>query len=177
MYARLTRGLADKGILLPLSELAAAVTDHDKDYYRSIFHYTEAHYQDFKKTHTIAGIVDVTTNMLVFDFDSKSNLEQARKDTIELCSRLISHGLVPEQFNIAFSGNKGMSVEMETVHTFNPTQVKNIALNLGQGLATLDDKIYNASRVFRVPYTRHQETRNFNPEQCRAYKGPCSKSD
>jgi hypothetical protein len=94
----------------------------------------------------------------VFDFDSKDDTEQARKDTVELVSRLISLGVARDQMLVSYSGSKGFSVELETVHSFTPTQLKNVAQNLATGLNTLDTKIYNASRVFRVPYTKHPAT-------------------
>lgn len=157
-YIRITKGLEDKGTLIPADDLHNAVKDFTKDHYRSIFKYNEQQYQDFLKSSTVAGIVDVRTNYLVFDFDSKENIDQAKKDTLELVSRLTSLGISRDQMLISFSGNKGFSVELDTTHSFTPSQYKNLAINLAHDLKTLDTKIYNASRIFRIPYTKHQDT-------------------
>ena len=157
-YVRITKGLSDFGQLIPVDQLSKVVQDYNKDYYRSVYRYNEAQYKEFQKTHSVGGVFDVTTPSVVFDFDSKDNIEQARQDTAELVSRLIGLGVSRDQILVAFSGNKGYSVELETVHTFNPTQLKTLANNLANGLSTLDNKVYNASRIFRMPYTKHQVT-------------------
>jgi KaiC/GvpD/RAD55 family RecA-like ATPase len=157
-YVRLTKGLADSGSLIPAEELGTAVKDHNSDYYRSVFKYSQKQYEEFLKSKTVAGVVDVTTNSVVFDFDSKEEPDQARKDTVELVSRLMGFGITKDQILTSFSGNKGYSVELETIHSFTPSQLKNLAKNLAKGLKTLDTKIYNASRIFRLPYTKHPVT-------------------
>lgn len=157
-YVRITKGLSDYGSLIPPSELSKVIQDYNKDYYRSVFRYNESQYKEFQKTKSVAGVFDVVTPSLVFDFDSKENIEQARKDTVELVSRLISLGIAKDQMMISYSGSKGFSVELETIHTFTPNQLKTLAHHLARGLATLDNKIYNASRLFRMPYTKHPAT-------------------
>jgi RecA/RadA recombinase len=59
---------------------------------------------------------------------------------------------------VAFSGNKGFSVELDTIHNFTPSQAKALASSLAKGLKTFDTKVYNASRIFRLPYTKHPKT-------------------
>jgi hypothetical protein len=157
-YIRVTKGLSDYGRLVPANEVAKVVQDHNKDYYRSLYRYNEAQYKEFQTKKSVAGIVDVKTPSVVFDFDSEDNVEQAQKDTVEIVSRLIGLGVSKDQILISYSGSKGFSVELETIHEFTPTQLKNLAANLAKGLTTLDTKIYNASRVFRIPYTKHNKT-------------------
>ncbi len=140
-YIRISRGLEDRGTLVPVNELSKAVKDYNKDYYRSVYRYNDAQYKEFLKTKTVAGVVDVTTSSVVFDFDSKDNVELAQKDTIELISRLIGLGVAKDQILVAFSGGKGFSVELETIHTFNPTQLKTLAGNLAKGLSILNNKV------------------------------------
>lgn len=157
-YVRVTKGLSDFGRLVPETELSKVVQDFNKDYYRSVYRYNEAQYREFQKTKSVGGVFDVTTPSVVFDFDSKDNIEQARKDTADLVARLIGLGVAKDQILVSFSGNKGFSVELETVHTFTPNQLKTLANNLAKGLQTLDNKVYNASRIFRMPYTKHPAT-------------------
>lgn len=157
-YIRVTKGLKDIGTLVPVNEVNNLIKDYNQDYYRSLYRYSDSQFKEFQKNRTVAGVVDVTTPSVVFDFDSADNVEQARQDAVQLVSRLISLGLTQDQITVAYSGSKGFSVELETTHNFNPTQLKNLTTNLAKGLKTFDVKIYNASRVFRIPYTRHPVT-------------------
>lgn len=180
-FKRLCVGLNDPGKLLPKDEVHDHVTEADKDYYVSLFDYTEEHLARFKDTGSVAGIVDVDTNTLVFDFDSETDVQKAKTDALELCSRLAANGLHPDDAAIFFSGKKGFTIEIVTQHTFTPSEVKKLCLNLGKGLTTLDTQIYNASRIIRIPFTKHpksglykialtlDELSNLSMEQIKAY--------
>jgi hypothetical protein len=158
-YVRLTEHLNDFGKLIPVSEdVFAHISDRNTDHYKSIYYYNEDHYNTFKREGTIAGITDVTTPLLVWDFDSKNNVDEARRETIELCARLMQYGVPQDAVRVAFSGNKGFSVEIETDKRFTPEEFKIINRAMADGLKTNDPKIYNASRIFRVPTTKHQAT-------------------
>lgn len=157
-YRRVTKGLEDRGTLAPLGEEFDLVKDPVKDYYVSLYYYNEAQKKVFDETSTVSGIIDVTTPYLFWDFDSTSMMEQARKDAVELCSRLASHGVHKDDINIFFSGKKGFAIELLTDRMFSPDQFKNITAKLAEGLETRDSKIINPSRVVRVPNTKHQDT-------------------
>jgi KaiC/GvpD/RAD55 family RecA-like ATPase len=157
-YIRLSKGLTDKGKLIPYNELGNISLDHNKDYYRSVFLYNQEQYDAFQKSKTVAGITDVFTHNVIFDFDSAFNLEEARQDTIQLVTKLLEYGLKPDDFSVAYSGSKGFSVEIHTIHKFNPSQLKKLASALAKGLKTFDTKVYNASRIFRIPFTKHPAT-------------------
>lgn len=172
-YRRLTTGLNDKGKLIPVTD---NVFDHiktqKKDYYLSLYQYNEDQKKKFyekiekidSKTGEVyetingaKGINDVTTNILVFDFDGK-DLEEARQDTVELTRRLNGYDISDDDMLITFSGNKGFGVEVHTNQELNPDEAKQIAKELAGDLETWDPKVYNASRVFRVPFTMHQDS-------------------
>lgn len=174
MYRRLCEGLNTKGTLIPATD---NVYDHiknfKKDHYLSLFQYNEEQKKKFyekkeklnPKTGQIESSIngarninDVVTNTLVFDFDHKTNLEQAQKDTIEICERLFKHGISEECMLVTFSGNKGFGVEVQTTEDFTPEESKNVARELAGDLETHDSVIYNASRVFRIPFTKHQDS-------------------
>jgi len=157
-YTRLTRTLKDKGKLIPIEEIYDNVNDHELDWYRSIFFYNDKHYKDFKDKKTVRGIFDLKTNFLIWDFDSKGEIDKAKKDTIELVTRLINNGIAQDEFNVCFSGNKGFSVELETTTELTTDQFKKITSSLADGLATRDTKIVNPSRVFRLPFTKHPDS-------------------
>lgn len=155
-YVRITKGLIDKGQLVKASDIHDVIKDSEKDYYKSLYRYNESQYERFKKNGTIRGINDVVTNTLIFDFDSKSNLDQTKIDANECVSRLISSGIKESDIQIYFSGNKGFTIEVELNRELNPDQVRHIALEkIGYNLPTIDTSVYDASQIIRVPGTKH----------------------
>jgi hypothetical protein len=182
MYVRLCESLNSVGKLVPVTDVAKAILDQNKDYYTSIFQYTESQKsladevievekdgKKFKRSKGVSSIRDVVTNRLVFDFDS-SNLQDAKLDTVELLSRLEKKGVNTESdVNICFSGSKGFSVELNTTDTFTPQEFKNIVHSLALDLKTFDPKIVDPNRIFRLPFTRHPKTG--------LYKTPISKDE
>lgn len=173
MYVRLTRGLSDVGTLIPKNENPFNhIKNFDEDYYLSLYEYTEEQKNQaeeiilvtdenkglsYKRPRGVSGINNVVTDCLAFDFDSK-DLEVARKDTIVLVDRLIDYGIDKNSIKVSFSGNKGFSVVVNHDTELSPDKHKQIAKALAGDLETFDTKIYNASRIFRLDYTRHGET-------------------
>ncbi len=159
-YIRICKGVQDKGILVPINSDVYKNIDLNKDYYTSAFFYNEDQYNTFKTTGTVAGINDTVTNKLYWDFDSADNLNQAKDDAHVLCARLAKiYNLASDNIALFFSGKKGFQVEVTfQSETFTPQEVKNICLNVGEGLNTLDRQIYNANRILRLPLSKHQDT-------------------
>lgn len=159
-YIRVCKGVNDKGTLLPRSTDVYRNVDLNHDYYTSAFLYNEEQYQTFKKTGTVAGITDTVTDKLYWDFDSAGDLTQAKADAEALCQRLEKDAkFSPENIALFFSGKKGFQVEVTIKDAaFTPAEVKNICLNLGDGLHTLDRQIYNSNRILRLPLSKHQDT-------------------
>jgi hypothetical protein len=157
-YQRITQGVNDKGFLYKVGEDLTKYLKPDLDYYASINHYTEEHFKLFKKTGSVLGIKDVTTDLLAFDFDCKQDLNKARTDAITLVQRLRETlRIKPHQLEIYFSGMKGFTLTLKMDKFLPPYKVAHLALNiLGEGLETLDASLYNASRILRIPNTRHQ---------------------
>lgn len=157
-YVRLTDGLDDKGILIPPSEVANNIKT-TRDFYTSIYYYNDDHLKVFNEKGTIKGITDVLTDKLVFDFDSKDDLEVARTDTIEAIARLEKYNIKEENVEIYFSGQKGFTLLVNLPRDITPDEAANIAIRkIGVGLSTLDKTVYNASRILRVPGTKHQSS-------------------
>jgi hypothetical protein len=157
-YVRLCKTLVDKGILIPENALNDNINDHTKDWYSSVFFYNQQEFDVFKKTGTIAGITGLTSNKLIFDFDSQDDLEAARSDTLDICNKLITNGITEDLFNICFSGNKGFSIELRLNKQYSSKELKGIAKALAGDKTSFDTKVYNDSRIFRIPYTRHNIT-------------------
>lgn len=159
-YIRICKGVQDKGTLIPANVDYYKDIDLTRDHYISAFLYNDEQYSTFKKTGTVAGITDTITNKLYWDFDSADNLNQAKNDAQTLCHKLMeTYKLQPSNIALFFSGKKGFQVEVNFKdELFTPVQVKNICLNIGEGLSTLDRQIYNANRILRLPLSRHQDT-------------------
>jgi archaellum biogenesis ATPase FlaH/DNA primase catalytic subunit len=157
MYVRLCKSLDDRGKLIPKSTDVYKYIDTEKDSYISVYDYNEEHKKQFDEAGTIAGITNVTTNKLIFDFDS-GNVDEARLDTIKCVQRLKDSGIDTDDINIYFSGGKGFHVVLDTNVEFDPKVAKNAALKVAQDLKTFDSVVYNANRILRLPYTRHPST-------------------
>jgi len=156
MYIRLSEGLNKYNLIPKDSNIWDHIKNPDtKDYYQSIYYYTQEHYDHWKKTHSLAGITNVKTDKLVFDLDDAKNPENAKNDALTLITKLIQMGIPKEGFEIEFSGNKGFSVEVSTNSKFSPEELKTLAMNLTEGLPTRDSSVYDPQRIFRVPGTKH----------------------
>lgn len=154
-YVRLCKGLSDKGSLIPETEINSRINSFDKDWYVSVFFYGDSELSKFKQTGSVAGIDNLKSNKLIFDFDSQDNVEKARNDTLDVCNKLLVNGITEDMFNICFSGNKGFSIEMKLDAKYDSKELKSIAKALAGDKQTFDTKIYNDNRIFRVPYTKH----------------------
>lgn len=157
-YIRVCSGLQDKGKLVPIDTDVYKGLDLNRDHYTSAFIYNEEQYAKFKATGTVAGIDDTVTDKLYWDFDSEGDLNQARLDAAILCTRLeVDYKIPANSIALYFSGKKGFQVEvMFNEELFTPSEAKNVCLNIGEGLTTLDRQIYNSSRILRLPLSKHQ---------------------
>lgn len=159
-YSRICYGLNDRGRLVPTNDLPNHIKDFEKDSYYSIFEYNELQYKHWLEHNSIAGITDVTTSKLVFDFDFPNNLDKARQEALSLVIKLKDeYKLDNDSIQVFFSGKKGFTILIETNLRFTPNQLKELCYNqLGIKCTTLDKSLYNASRILRIPYTKHPET-------------------
>jgi hypothetical protein len=166
LYYRLCATFSDVGKLIPATESPYDHIDNlNKAWFKSIYYYNEEQKKQAEETievggktrqRGIAGIVEVVTNKLIFDFDHKTDLELAKADTIALCERLLVHGIPEESLDIAFSGSKGYAVEVVFKEArLTPPEVKNLFTELTEGLETADSVVVNASRIFRLAGTKH----------------------
>lgn len=159
MYKRLTKGLNDKGKLIPSTDdLFNYVKDLEKDWYISPFLYNEEQYNVVEITGSVSGIESVFSDRIWFDFDNKDNLEEAKASAFTLCVRLMDYGIPEESLIITFSGNKGFGVEFVHNWKLNPEEVKNICTSLASDLESFDTSVYNSNRILRVINTKHQKS-------------------
>lgn len=167
-YVRIVKNLNSVGKLIPVDENPYNyVTDQDQDYYVGIYEYNLEQFEHSEKIiekdgrprrQGIAGITDVVTKKLVFDIDS-GNLETAQKDAVKMLDKLIEKGIGLDYINISFSGSKGFFLEVNHKTELTPDQHKTIALGLAQEAGVkIDPVVYNASRYFRLDFTKHPES-------------------
>lgn len=157
-YLRLAQGLNP-----PKSEFISSTENifkkiknqQNKDWYASIYQYNEDHYKTFKQTKSVQGIEGLRTSKLVFDFDDKTNVENARKDAVELCNRLIKLEYPKNDISIYYSGNKGFHVICVTKESLVRQEFVNIVFNLAADLKSFDQEINDNNRILRVPLTKH----------------------
>jgi hypothetical protein len=180
-YYRLCLGLTDYGTFFPEETfIYDQLKTLDRDIYTSVYLYTEEQVKeaetlievynksgDLNKRPRGVGSIqdskdkiydtmkDVFSRRLVFDFDS-DDISLAQKDTKTLIQRLLSKGIDESAIQLYFSGRKGYGIVVDTNDKFNPDQLKDICLGLAENLTTLDTRIYNPSRIFRLPLSKHQ---------------------
>lgn len=154
-----TLGAKPKFIPYPLANLP--ITDRTKDYYVSLFQYTEAHKKQAEERGTLAGIKDTTTNALYFDFDSKDNLELAKSDALELATRLVDKGIAPEDVAVSFTGSKGFSISVFLKERISNLEFKAAVQRLAGDLESFDHVVSDPNRIIRVDNTKHQKTGNY----------------
>jgi len=158
-FVRFTKGVADKGKLIPYNEVFDHVEDTENDYYSSAYLYTKEQAEEFKKTGTVRGIKNVITNRIWFDFDQADDPTFSQIEAREAIHRLEKYGINKDNIEIYFSGNKGFHLVVTLNRYINPEQVYNICVTkFGQGLKSLDTAVYDPSRIFRVPGTKHQKS-------------------
>lgn len=145
--------------LLTAEEIAAYKKDPNKSYYRSIYKYNDKHKKMIEDNKSAAGIDDVTTNQLVWDFDSKENPEQARLDVVELAHRLVDkYNVDPEDMECSYSGSKGFHIQVNLNNDISVDQFKAAVNKIGGDLKTFDLTVFDHARVLRVENTKHLET-------------------
>lgn len=166
-YRRLCNGVADYGTLIPIESNVYDYVDDLTDWYLSIYKYNENHAKEFKKTGSVRGIEDVTTDVLAWDLDCKTDLDKALKETRKLVGYLQECSIISDEcLRVCFSGCKGFSVELFLNEDITPEQFKAINVGVAKKLSleTNDTTLTNPSRIFRVLGTKHNVSGLFKCE-------------
>lgn len=154
-YHRICTSLKDKGILIP--EGTDLEVYKKGEAYISAYQYNEEHKKLFDKNKSVAGITDVTTDIIYFDLDNE-DLEIARKDTIEVVNRLSNYDISSNDIKICISGNKGYHLALHTTKSFTPEEARSLAIKVAGDLPSFDSSIYNANRIIRIEGSLHPKT-------------------
>lgn len=159
-YIRVTENGFSKARLIPEdSNLFKLIkTDRDKPWFYSTYRYSEEHKKHFDENNSVAGIRDVTTNMIWWDFDAKK-IEDARVSTLKLVGRLIGDGFPEDTIKVNYSGNKGFHVIINVDKELTPYQVEQIAAKYAGDLDGFDTSLYDANQVLRIPLSQHEKSK------------------
>ena len=159
-YYNFKEGLNSKGKLMTLDQLSKLEKDPNKDYYISIYKYNEEQKKRVEEKGTISGIRDVTTDILVWDFDSANNPDNARRDVVTLAHRLVDkYNVDPDSIQCYYSGSKGFHVVLYLGDKqVTPEEFKKATTSISEGLTTFDAVVSDPNRVIRMEYTKHPKT-------------------
>ena len=158
LYYNLREGLASKAKLVPINvAIETLIKNRDRDWYVSLYKYTEKHFELLKKNGTLSGVTDTVGDRLYFDFDCEGNLGQAREDATITASRLVEeYGFPEESINLYFTGGKGFAVEVLLNNEISPEDFKKITFKVAGDLETFDQVVNDPNRIIRVVNTKHQ---------------------
>ncbi len=155
-YLALASGLASRE-LVPVNEniLNIVKKNPKQDFYTSLYTYHDRHLEQFKKNKSLAGIQDIKTKRLFFDFDDGLSPSNAQTDTLEIHNRLLESGVSPESIQVFFSGQKGFHVNVHLKEGLTRQEFVNVVFNLAGDLKTFDVRINDEARIIRVPFSLH----------------------
>lgn len=153
------RGVSGVAQFTSPDKIYELVNDSNSDWYASAHMYSKDHAEQYNKTGSVAGIRDVSTNKLWWDFDNKEDLELARKDCLATINTLIyKYNIKDTDLEIYFSGMKGFTFQVTIDRTLTPLEVELICKGVSQGQTTFDRTVYDASQLIRVPGTKHNKS-------------------
>lgn len=181
LFYRLCEGLTDYGKLYPIETSPYDIVKNlDQEVFKSVYFYNQEQYEeackevevvnkytgDIVKRPRGVGILTLAdgtrletlpgiTDQLIFDFDSREDLDKAKSDTIELISRLKKLSIPETAINIFFSGLKGFGIKVYLNQFLTSNELHSICINLIDGLDTADTVVYNDARIVRLPYSKH----------------------
>lgn len=163
MYVRLTKTVADRGVLLRPQDVEKNITDRESSWYVSPYIYPEDALEYWEQNgQSIKGYNGAAyTTTLYWDLDCKTDFNKARVAAIALYDYLNGLGL-DGGVEFYFSGNKGFHVLLHTSDRFTKEEVSAICYNVAKETAipneVFDTSVYNITRIFRVENTRHQDS-------------------
>ena len=155
-YLALAEGLASRQLIPANENIINIVKKNPKqDFYTSLYTYHDRHLEQFKKTKSLAGIQDIKTKRLFFDFDDGLAPTNAQTDTLEIHNRLLESGVPPESIQLFFSGQKGFHVNVHLKDGLTRQEFVNVVFNLAGDLKTFDVRINDEARILRAPFSMH----------------------
>lgn len=138
------------------------------DAYSTLFRFDKRYQELYQKTKSVRGAnqFECWSDFVVWDIDAP-NLTDATIDAQALVRGLSSFGIL-QQLLIFFSGAKGFHILIPS-QLFGlkpsvtlPQEIKTVCQNLAALFGiSIDDKIYNSNRLWRLPDSKHSKTGYF----------------
>jgi DNA replication protein DnaC len=126
--------------------------------FESLYIYNENHKKQLDETGSLAGIQDVVTDKIVFDFDDQSNPEVSLNDARTLTKKLLADGFDSKTILCSFSGNKGIHIEVPLSYTVDRRQFEAIVDAYAGNLPSFDTSVKDQQRVFRLPLSLNKKS-------------------
>ena len=156
LYKSFKVGLNSKPRLISVDEILPNV---EQDAYTSLYYYDDTAKKHFDEKGSLAGIKDVKTNTLLWDFDNVEDIELSRREAVILATRLVEQEQIhPDDIEVYFSGNKGFNVKVTLDHFITPDEFKAATNKLADGLTTFDPVVSDPNRIIRVENTKHPKS-------------------
>jgi len=155
-YVGYKDSVSSKSLIYDINEVK---TNENTENYQTIYRFTEA----VKKHGSVRDIGPEElfySDYLYFDID-REKLGEANKDVLKLTGFLHEYDIGYEAW---LSGNKGYHVSIPTIQFgFTPTNDERILRRMAgviseSACVEIDKKIYNVSRVIRMPFSLHRKT-------------------
>jgi DnaB-like helicase C terminal domain len=143
----------------PKSFYSDGVKEVDTAMYESLYLYKDEHKKQLDERGTLSGITGLVTNKVVFDFDSKENPSDALLDAKNLVKDLKK--ILPDNaIRCYFSGGKGYHVEIHFSdgEFITRPEFESIVASYGNGYKTFDRVVKDDQRIFRMAFSKHEET-------------------
>ena len=155
-----THSLTNRNNIVPITEIKNEPRDFEA--YASLFQYSSDIFDYISVQSGVSGYNGkLYSNSISLDIDNATNKSEARSSLIKLIRHINrEYGIHPDDLKIYFSGSKGYHLEIpevslgeikgsDNLHNY----CKDFASKLKQdsGVEDIDTKIYDATRIFRLP--------------------------
>lgn len=172
------RSVSNRGLIIPLEDFK--VIKRDYECYNSMFNFSDdiiEHVKVFEEQNKYKSVTGYSgecgMNFLWIDIDtdSESSAKENIARTIEETKRIvvnldIKYGLTYDKVPIYFSGNKGFHIGIsakcfgaDEFYSENlPKIAKAFVREISDNSKLVDYPIYNTTRIFRTPMSRHSKS-------------------
>ena len=164
MYVEFCKGIKDRGNIIPFSAITPEYRNYDA--YFSLFPFEENVNSYINIHKTIKGYCGKHyLPVIAIDIDNE-NTEKSQQDTILAVKKINKlYNINIDELYIYFSGSKGFHVLIPEKIYGNQQPQENISLKVKRfivekfsDIESVDTKIYEDHRIFRVANSKHQKT-------------------
>lgn len=161
-------GLFNRGKIVKVSDVSLRKREHAA--YTSIYRFG-SDFLDYTNTNIKGGKPSVenylgscSASYLWLDIDIEGRLEEATQIMVDIVNSIDSkYGITYRSLAIYFSGSKGYHIGIpskcfgaeEYYGDLLPSAFKSMAIQITDNSPVIDKKVYNTTRLFRIPFSKH----------------------